>query len=119
VDGTTNIVPVMNLETLKEGYRGILQYIYSPEVYYQRIKTFLREYQPPKLKIHFQLKEIMDYSLAFVRSIFRLGIIGKERRQYWKLLFWTLFSRPKVLPLAVTLMIYGYHFRRIIEMRVM
>lgn len=119
VDGTTNIVPVMNLDSLKEGYRSILQYIYSPEVYYQRIKTFLREYQPPKLQIHFQFKELMDYGLAFLRSVIRLGIIGKERRQYWKLFFWTLFSRPKVLPLAVTLMIYGYHFRRIIEMRVM
>jgi radical SAM superfamily enzyme YgiQ (UPF0313 family) len=119
VDGTTNIVPVMNLDSLKEGYRSILQYIYSPEVYYQRIKTFLREYQPPKLKIHFQFREMLDYGLAFLRSVVRLGIIGKERRQYWKLFFWTLFSRPKVLPTAVTLMIYGYHFRRIIEMRVM
>ncbi|MBN1538477.1 MAG: DUF4070 domain-containing protein [Anaerolineales bacterium] len=119
VDGTTNIVPVMNLEVLKEGYRSILQYIYSPEVYYQRIRTFLKEYKPPKIKMRFEFNEIRNYGLAFLRSVYRLGIVGKERKQYWKLFFWTLFSRPKVLPLAVTLMIYGYHFRRIIEMRVM
>lgn len=119
VDGTTNIIPVMNLEALKEGYRNILQYLYSPENYYQRIRTFLREYRPPKIKMRIPFKDIMGYILAFLRSVFRLGIVGKERKQYWKLFFWTLFSRPKTLPLAVTLMIYGYHFRRIIEMRVM
>jgi radical SAM superfamily enzyme YgiQ (UPF0313 family) len=44
VDGTTNIVPKMNLDTLREGYEAILQHIYSPEHYYQRVKTFLQEY---------------------------------------------------------------------------
>lgn len=115
VDGTTNIIPVMNLEALKDGYRSVLQYLYSPEVYYQRIRTFLKEYKPPKIEMHFEFKEIMNYALAFQRSVVSLGILGKERKQYWKLFFWTLFSRPKTLPLAITLMIYGYHFRRIIE----
>lgn len=115
VDGTTNIIPVMNLDVLKEGYRSILQYLYSPEVYYQRIRTFLKEYKPPKIKIRLEFKELMEYALAFQRSVIRLGILGKERKQYWKLFFWTLFCRPKVLPLAITLMVYGYHFRRIIE----
>jgi hypothetical protein len=49
---------------------------------------------------------------AFLRSTFRLGIIGRERFQYWGLLFWTFFRRPRLLPLAVTLAIYGHHFRR-------
>jgi hypothetical protein len=115
VDGTTNIIPLMNLDVLKEGYRSILQYLYSPEVYYQRIRTFLKEYKPPKIKIRLEFKELMEYALAFQRSVIRLGILGKERKQYWKLFFWTLFCRPKVLPLAITLMVYGYHFRRIIE----
>ncbi|MEN6298739.1 MAG: DUF4070 domain-containing protein [Anaerolineaceae bacterium] len=117
VDGTTNIVPIMNLEALKEGYRNVLQYLYSPEVYYQRIKTFLREYKPPKIRVRIPFRDIMAYALAFLRSVFQLGIVGKERKQYWKLFFWTLFSRPKTLPLAITLMVYGYHFRRIIEMK--
>ena len=33
VDGTTNIIPAMRLETLKEGYRRILDHIYSPAPY--------------------------------------------------------------------------------------
>jgi hypothetical protein len=32
--------------------------------------------------------------------------------------FRTLFKRPTAVPLAVTLSIYGYHFRRVCELRV-
>ena len=44
VDGTTNIVPVMSLDTLRDGYKHVLHRIYSPKPFYQRVKTFLREY---------------------------------------------------------------------------
>ena len=114
-NGTTNIVPTMNLETLREGYKAILHDIYSPEAYYRRVKTFLREYKSPKIKTRLDLQQI----LAFPRSVLRLGILGKERSQYWDLLFWTLFRRPALLPLAVTLAIYGYHFRKVCELHVL
>jgi radical SAM superfamily enzyme YgiQ (UPF0313 family) len=114
VDGTTNIIPKMSLETLREGYANILQHIYSPEHYYQRVRTFLREYNPPKINAPLELEHI----LAFLRSIYRLGIVGRERFQYWKLLFWTLFHRPALFPLAVTLAIYGHHFRKVCELHI-
>jgi hypothetical protein len=44
-----------------------------------------------------------------------LGVWGKERLQYWYLLLWSLIRRPRLLSLAVTLAIYGYHYRRICE----
>jgi len=115
VDGTTNIITTMSLDTLREGYKRILQTIYSPQYYYERVKTFLREYSPPK--IHASLR--FQHILAFFRSIYRLGIIGKERVQYWKLFFWTLFRHPKLFPLAITLAIYGHHFRKTCELHVL
>jgi radical SAM superfamily enzyme YgiQ (UPF0313 family) len=115
VDGTTNIIPAMNLDVLRNGYRNVMHYLYSPEAYYQRVRTFLREYRMPKLKAPLDF----EYLLAFFRSIYRLGIIGKERMQYWKLFFWTLFCKPRAFPLAITFAIYGYHFRRICELRVL
>ena len=111
VDGSTNIIPTMSLDTLREGYKSILRYIYSPKHYYQRVKTFLREYKAPST--HASLS--FQYILAFFRSVYRLGIIGKERAQYWKLLVWTAVRRPKLFPLAVTFAIYGYHFRKTCE----
>jgi radical SAM superfamily enzyme YgiQ (UPF0313 family) len=115
VDGTTNIVPVMNLDTLREGYKHVLRRIYSPRPYYQRVKTFLREYQPPKLTPPWDF----EYVLAFIRSVCHLGIIGKERFHYWHLLWWTLFRRPRSFPLAMALAVYGYHLRRICELHVL
>ncbi len=114
VDGSTNIIPTMSLDTLREGYKTILRYIYSPKHYYQRVKTFLREYKAPST--HASLS--FQYILAFFRSVYRLGIIGKERVQYWKLLVWTAVRRPKLFPLAVTFAIYGYHFRKTCEQHV-
>lgn len=113
-DGTTNIVPAMSLETLHEGYQKIMQHIYAPDHYYERVKTFLREYQAPKIRTAANLQ----YILAFPRSIVRLGILGKERLHYWNLLFWTLFRRPSLFPLAVTLAIYGHHFRKVCELHI-
>jgi hypothetical protein len=114
VDGSTNFIPNMSLESLKEGYRSIMEYIYAPKPYYRRVRTFLREYQAPEIRIPLN----RDYFMAFFRSVVRLGIIGRERVQYWKLLAWTLFRRPRLFPLAVTLAIYGYHFRKVCELHI-
>jgi radical SAM superfamily enzyme YgiQ (UPF0313 family) len=110
-DGTTNIVPRMDLNLLRGGYSNIIHHIYSPKHYYQRVKTFLREYKTPKIKAPLDFQRF----LAFFRSNVRLGIFGKERFQYWRLLLWTLFRRPGLLPLAITLAIQGHHFRKICE----
>jgi radical SAM superfamily enzyme YgiQ (UPF0313 family) len=115
VDGTTNIIPIMNLNTLRDGYKNILRHIYSPEFYYQRVKTFLREYKPPQIKAPLDFQHI----LAFFRSVYQLGIVGKERGHYWNLLLWTLFRRPRLFPLAVTFAVYGYHFRKICELHIL
>jgi radical SAM superfamily enzyme YgiQ (UPF0313 family) len=108
-DGTTNIVPRMDLNALYEGYHHMVSHIYSPKQYYERIKIFLREYKEPKIKVPLDFQRF----LALFRSSIRLGIFGRERFQYWKILLWTLFRRPQLFPLAVTFAIYGHHFRKI------
>ena len=115
LDGTTNIIPTMSLDTLREGHKDILRHIYSPEHYYQRLKTFLREYKPPKIKERLKFEHI----LALLRSVYHLGIKGQERAHYWRLLLWTLFRRPKLFPVAIRLALYGYHFRKVCELRIL
>jgi hypothetical protein len=41
--------------------------------------------------------------------------LGKERFQYWQLLLWTLIRKPRLVPVAITLAIYGHHYRMICE----
>lgn len=114
VDGSTNIIPKMGLETLREGYRQILDHIYAPRVYYERVLTFLQEYRPPKIRMHLDFQHI----LALGRSIYQLGIRDVARKHYWRIFFWTLFRRPQLFPLAITLSIYGFHFRQVIQLHV-
>jgi radical SAM superfamily enzyme YgiQ (UPF0313 family) len=113
-DGTTNILPRMGVDVLREGYGKLMQHIYSPKHYYKRVMTFLREYKRPKIRTPLDFQRL----LAVLRSSVRLGIFGRERFQYWKILIWTLFRRPKMLPLAITLAIYGHHFRKICKLNI-
>jgi radical SAM superfamily enzyme YgiQ (UPF0313 family) len=108
VDGTTNFMPRMDPLVLRDGYRHLMATIYAPGPYYQRVRTFLREFQPPKMAFRFDPVALV----VFLRAAVRLGVIGRERYQYWKLLAWTSFRRPTLLPMAVKLAIHGYHFRR-------
>jgi radical SAM superfamily enzyme YgiQ (UPF0313 family) len=111
VDGSTNFAPCMKMEALREGYRSILKHIYAPGPYYQRVRTFLREYKRPRFSASMDWRRVMAFGLSSVR----LGVLGRERFQYWWLLIWTFFHRPALLPLAVTLSIYGHHFRKCCE----
>jgi hypothetical protein len=114
VDGTTNIIPRMPLEALQKGYRSVVQSIYAPANYYARVKTFLREFRPSRISVPIDFEHI----LALFRSIFRLGILGTERLEYWRFFFWALFRKPRLFPLAITFTIYGFHFRRVVDLHV-
>jgi radical SAM superfamily enzyme YgiQ (UPF0313 family) len=114
-DGTTNIRPSMDLAALREGYRDLVRHIYAPRQYYRRVRTFLREFKVPEVKTRLDLQRL----LAFARSAARLGLLGRERLQFWRLMGWTLLRRPRLFSRAVTLAIYGYHFRRVSELHVL
>jgi len=107
-----NFVTRMKTEQLLGGYLTILNTIYSPKNYYQRVIRLLREYRPLHLgKFHLQ----PGYVGALFKSMLFLGVVGKERLYYWKLFFWTLIRKPRLFPLAITYAVYGFHFRKVAE----
>jgi radical SAM superfamily enzyme YgiQ (UPF0313 family) len=111
VDGTTNIIPRMGIDRLLDGYQSIMKQIYSPKNYYRRVKTLLKELKAPEISQPLNFQRF----LSIFRSAFRLGVLGKERFHYWRLMFWTLICKPRLISLAITLSIYGYHYRKICE----
>ena len=119
-DFSTNIIPKMGYEKLAEGYRNLLNGIYSPRLYYERVKGFLSQYKPlEKRKWHFHFRYLrwyFPYLGAPFKALMILGIIDNARAYYWKLLFWSLFRRPLLLPLAITYSIYGFHFRKVFKL---
>ena len=112
MDASINFIPRMNYKNLIRGYSRLLNTIYSQEEYYNRLKVFLREYNvpewTPKIINLEQLK-------AFVRLLWLLGIIEKRKKYFWKLFFISLWKYPRKFPTAMTLAVYGFHFRRVIR----
>jgi len=111
-DCSMNFIPKMNHETLINGYKRVLNTIYSPKQYYERTITFLKEYKPRAGK---PVRPQLQHLVAFVRSVWVLGIKEKGREYYWRLLAWTFARRPRLFPLSVRLAIYGFHFRKVLK----
>ena len=111
-DGSTNFIPKMGREALASGYRHVVDTIYAPKQYYERIETFLREYRPGDKR---KFKVSVTHLIALMRSIWALGCKEKGRIHYWKLVVWTLLRRPRNFPLSMALAVQGFHFRKVAE----
>jgi len=108
-DFSLNFLPKMDCKALIDGYRKILSDIYKPDAYYRRVRTFLRNY---KLRTKFNTRFSPKYFRALVMSFYKLGLRRGVRRHFWRLMMWTMVRKPRLLPLAITLAIYGDNFRR-------
>jgi radical SAM superfamily enzyme YgiQ (UPF0313 family) len=109
-DYSMNFIPKMNYQELLDGYKKIIQNIYSTKPYYKRVRQFLLNYR----RLHTGSKAIkFSFLRAFFKSIFVIGIIDKGRGENWKLLIWTLLRRPGLMIDTLTFIVYGYHFRAV------
>lgn len=110
-DGILNFIPKMDIQTLVSGYRRIVDTIYSPRNYYERVLTFLKEYKPIGKRRHFNLRDFK----AFLKSLLVLGLFEEGRRHYWRLLTKAFLRYRRAFPEAVAAAIYGYHFRKVLR----
>jgi radical SAM superfamily enzyme YgiQ (UPF0313 family) len=111
VNAHINFIPKMNRSVLIKGYKRILKTIYSQKEYFERIKTFLAEYQLPAVP---SPKAVKRSVLIFLKVLWKLGIVEKGKRFFWKLLFHVLHDCPQKFSQAMQLAIYGFHFRRVV-----
>ncbi len=101
-----NFIPKMDPQKLIEGYKSILQRIYHPDAYYERVRRFLARYRPS----HRQHHSLSDY-VALARSILKQGILGESRASYWKFFVEAATRYRHAFGTAITLAIMGYHFQ--------
>jgi len=104
-----NFVPKMPVETLVRGYKRIVETVYSPKKYYERIGIFLREYNTEKRVAR---KLVATELKAFFASIWRIGLFGglKTSYYYWKTLKLAMSKKyRRAFPEAVAFQIYGWH----------
>lgn len=105
----TNIIdiPIGN-QNLDQGYVRLMEYLWKPKYFYQRVKTVLRILKDP---VHTDKLTWVNFKIL-MRIVFFIGMFSKESFQFWKLLFWTLFKRPRMLPVFFAVQPLGYGFRR-------
>jgi radical SAM superfamily enzyme YgiQ (UPF0313 family) len=103
-----NYIPRMDAHTLIHGYLQLYQDIYSPKLYYARIRNFLKNYCPKPRKGN---KLAFRVLLGFISAIVSLGVLQKGRIEFWKLLWWAYTNTRALFPTAVFLAICGMHYR--------
>ncbi len=84
-ENKTNIVTKIDEHTLYNGYKKILDNIYNPSMIYIRAKSFLDNYGNHKSENPIQRKFSFTDVFTSIKIIFYVGIIGKEKKYFWKL----------------------------------
>ncbi len=115
--GKLNFLPHMDAAKLVEGYRSVLKRIYSSAAYYERVKLYLSRTQPKpgkksgRQRVSRQQWLTRANARAFVTSIVRQGIFGRQRWSYWKFLLAVATRYRHCVGAAMTLAVMGYHLQ--------
>ena len=108
-----NFVPRMDPARLLEGYQAILRTIYSPGEYYGRALECLKRVsqEGPEPQHHSLISGIV----AFTRIALKLGILDRERREFWRFFRRAASEHRDELAQSMRLAAMGYHFRKLTE----
>jgi radical SAM superfamily enzyme YgiQ (UPF0313 family) len=108
-----NFEPGMDERTLLVGYRRLLASLYDPDAYYRRCALHL---DTVSLRRGALGHSVGSGELgALWRAVWRLGILGRRRRLFWKLLARGIRRGTDLLPRAVTFAIVGEDLIRYTE----
>jgi len=110
-DTALNFKPRLNREFLQSGYRDLMKKLYEPKAYYQRARTFLQNHKTSAPALRLSPADFM----AFVKSLWLLGVWYRGRMAYWRFFLGTLWRQPRQFRRAIEFAILGYHFRRVAQ----
>jgi len=116
-DDRLNFLPAMDATQLVEGYHSVLKRIYTCEASYERVKLYLSRTHPKQAEGNHTAQRTGQKWLtkanarAFVTSIVRQGVLGKQRWSYWKFLMSVATLHRHCVGTAMTLAVMGYHFQ--------
>ena len=108
-----NFVPKMDAARLVEGYQSIMRTIYKPSEYYQRaLESLRRTTQKGTEPTRFN---VIDALAAFSRLTFRLGVLDRDRKEFWRFFVRSAARHYDQFPQSMRLAAMGYHFRKLNE----
>ena len=107
---TLNFKTRMDPAFLIQGYQSIMRTIYSPREYYERtldsIRRTGRQLAEPQYRNLNGLK-------ALTRVLLRLGILDRERKEFWRFFTHVLIRHRDKFTDSLRLAAVGYHFRKL------
>ncbi len=107
-----NFLPHMDAAKLVEGYRSVLKRIYSSAAYYERVKLYLSRTQPRTGERRSRQRWLTRANArAFVTSLVRQGVFGRQRWSYWKFLLAVATRYRHCVGAAMTLAVMGHHLQ--------
>jgi len=106
-----NFVPTMDPARLIAGYQLIMHTIYRSSEYYQRVFDSLK--RTPRDSAEPNRYGILGSAIVFVRIMLKLGLLDRERGEFWRYFAKTLVKHRRRLVEALSLAVMGYHFRKL------
>ena len=102
----------MDPAVLIKGYQSIMQTIYAPREYYQRVLDSLKGTARPFVHPHYAVGSAVA---ALARVIFKLGIVDRERKEFWRFFTQALAKHHDKFAESLVLAAMGYHFRKLTD----
>jgi radical SAM superfamily enzyme YgiQ (UPF0313 family) len=113
---TFNFKTRMDPALLIQGYQTIMRTIYSPREFYERSLQSMR-------RTARSLAEPQRYNpiktlISFTRLMLKLGVLDRERREFWRFFTHTLVKHRQTFAHSLRLAAMGYHFRKLSDLYV-
>ncbi|MCI0489419.1 MAG: B12-binding domain-containing radical SAM protein [Blastocatellia bacterium] len=108
-----NYVPRMDPAQLIAGYKSLMRKIYSHRDYYQRSLECLK--RVPQQSAAPRHQNIIGNILTITRIALKLGVLDRERREFWRFTGRVVSEHREKFAEAMRLAAMGYHFRKLTE----
>jgi radical SAM superfamily enzyme YgiQ (UPF0313 family) len=114
-ENESNILLKMDKTVFRNGYQNLLENVYSSKNVFNRVKRLIGSDYKTNVKYPIRKKISLDDFLTFFRSVWVVGISSKQRKFFWKLLAYTLSTKPKRIMNAFLFSILIYQFNDLRE----
>lgn len=108
-EAETNIALNMPSKLFYQAFQQTIQQVYAPAFSSERAKKWLTEFNHlPAVETDIPALNTLDYIPVLFRAIYFIGIKYSGRKYFWRLLWWSVRHRPRLLDWALVETIFIY-----------
>jgi radical SAM superfamily enzyme YgiQ (UPF0313 family) len=109
--GRPNFVTKMDPDKLMDGYRHILETVYEPQAYFDRVWSVIERLDRTGLpNLHRRLASFRQIAAVTLIAIVVQGILSPYRRVWWRFMWRLISEHPSKYVVGLMNSIVGHHF---------